>query len=280
MNTRLPNPPPRHQDTKKDIWRIKKRPKILIRLILLTSGVFFLGGCSWLNEKPQPRLVMFVGVDISGSFLPKPVFDDSMAFLARYLYAHLNGLGGSEIPNTLFVGSLGGAKAGQPKAFYPIETFQNKSVEEIEAKLREIFPKKKIDKWTDYNAFLEQVAETVRNRNMVLKPISVVMVSDGMIDVPGKSGRHDYRGIDLYPLEKLSRNITLRLLYTSPEVGKKWESLIPRRRVKVWTEDAEVMVTWKDPKIFIPDQPMEKQDKFLHWVKDNVDFGVRMKRVD
>src|SRR5262249_7985350 len=158
-------------------------------------------------------------------------------FLARYLYAHLNGVGDMEIPNSLFVGSIGGAKAGQPKAFYPIETFQNKSVEEIEAKLKEIFPKNKLDKWTDYNAYFDQVAEVVKDRKMVLKPISVVMMSDGVLDMPGKGGRRDYRSIDLLPLEKLSRNISLRLLYTSPEVGKKWESLIPRRRVKVWTQD-------------------------------------------
>jgi hypothetical protein len=40
------------------------------------------------------------------------------------------------------------------------------------------------------------------------------------------------------------------------------------------------METWKDPKIFTPDGAMEKQEKFIRWVKNNVDFGVRMKRVD
>lgn len=251
-----------------------------LRLLLATAGMFLLSGCSYLNEKPQPRLVLFVGVDISGSFIKTPKFDDSLDFLAHYLYAHLNGLGDLEVPGALFVGSLGGAKAGQPKAFYPIETFQNKSVTEIEGKLKEIFPKNKIDPWTDYNAFLEQVSETVKDRKMVLKPVEVVMLTDGEVDVRTKNGRHDYRGIDLYPLEKLSRNITVRLLYPDPEVAKKWENIIPRRRVKVWTQPAEVMATWKDPGIYLPDQPMEKQDKFLHWVKDNVDFGVRMKRVD
>jgi hypothetical protein len=251
-------------------------PKTFLMVIL--AG--FLVGCSFLNEKPQPRLVMFVGVDISGSFIKSPQFDDGLDFLAHYLYAHLNGFGGLDVPNALFVGSIGGAQKGQPKAFYPIETFQNKSVDEIEAKLKEFFPKDKVDRYTDYNAFLTQVADMVKDRKMVLKPLSVVMISDGELDVPGKHGRHDYRSIDLFPLEKLSRNVALRLLYTSPEVGKKWEDLIPRRRVKVWTQDAEVSATWKDPKIFIPNLPMEQQTKFLSWVKDNVDFGVRMKRVD
>ena len=102
----------------------------------------------------------------------------------------------------------------------------------------------------------------VKDRKMVLKPLSVVMLSDGVLDVPGKNGRHDYRGIDLSAMEKLSRNVTLRLLYTDPTVGKKWESQVPRRRVKVWTQEAPVMETWKDPKIFTPNGPMEKQVLF------------------
>lgn len=247
---------------------------------LLSAALLLSSGCSQMEGPPRPRLVMFVGVDVSGSFLKGAYFDDSMDFLARYLFAHLNGLGGAEVPSALFVGSLGGVQKGEPKAFFPIETFQNKSVEEIEGKLKEIFSVKKPDRFTDYNAFLDQVSETVKDRKMVLKPVSVVMISDGVIDLPGKNGRHDFKSIDLFPLEKLSRNVTLRLLYTSPTVGKKWETQIPRRRVKIWTQDGEVMATWKDPKIFIPDQPMEKQDKFLQWMKNNVDFGVRMKRVD
>lgn len=256
-----------------------KRLRFWWTLTILCS-LWLPAGCSFLNEKPQPRLVMFVGIDISGSFVKGNYFENSMDFLAQYLYAHLNGLGGAEVPSALFVGSLGGIRSGEPKTLYPIEVFQNKSTQEIRDKLKELFPITHLDPWTDFNAFLDKVSETVKDRKMVLKPISVVLISDGMIDLPGKNGRHDYRSIDLYPMEKISRNITLRLLYTNPTVGQKWESQIPRRRVKIWTQDATVMETWKDPKIFLPDQPMEKQDKFFHWLKDNVDFGVRMKRVD
>lgn len=237
------------------------------------KGAFF-------ETQPKPRMVMFIGVDRSGSFLKSGNFDDSMGFLARYLYAHLNGLEGMQKPAALFVGSIGGSKKGEPKVFFPIETFQDKTPEEIEAKLHEIFPKDHMDKYTDFNAFFEKVTEMVKDRNMVLKPLSVVMVSDGVLDVPGRHGRHDFRGIDLSPLEKLSRNVTIRLLYTDPAVGKQWEGQVPRRRVKVWTQEAPVMETWKDPKIYTPEGPMEKQVKFIGWVKNNVDFGVRMKRVD
>src|SRR5881397_4076557 len=54
------------------------------------------------------RLVLFIGVDISGSFMNGKYFDDSIEFLARYIHAHLNGLGGMEVPNAMFVGSIGG----------------------------------------------------------------------------------------------------------------------------------------------------------------------------
>ena len=235
-------------------------------------------GCSYLNAPAPPRLVMFVGVDVSGSFLKGKDFDDSMAFLARYLYVHLKGLGGAEIPAALFVGSIGGDKANEPKVFFPIETFLNKSPEEIEAKLKEIFDQKKVDAHTDFNAFIEKISEMVKDRRMVLKPISIVLVSDGVLDMPGKKGK-DFKLIDLSSVEKLSRNVTLRLLYTDASVGKQWESVVPRKRVKVWTQEAPVMETWKDPKIFLPDKPIDQQEMFFKWIKDNVDFNVRMKRV-
>jgi len=235
---------------------------------------------SWFNEPPKPRLVVFVGVDLSGSFLQGSDFDDAMTFLSQYLYAHLNGLNGMEKPAALFVGSIGGNKPGQPKVFYPIETFQNKSPEEIDAKLHELFPKKHVDAWTDFNSFFDKVSEMVKDRRMVLKPLSIVMLSDGQLDMPSNGHKNDYKSIKLTPLESLSRNVTVRLLYTNPMVGKKWESVVPRHRVKVWTQEAPVMETWKDPKIFLPNTPTEKQEVFLKWVKNNVDFNVRMKRVD
>src|SRR5258706_12971569 len=85
---------------------------------------------------PVPgRLVLFVGVDISGSFMDGRYFDDSLEFLARYIHAHLNGLGGLEIPCALFVGSIGGVKQGEPKTLYPIQMFQDRPGEQIQAPL-------------------------------------------------------------------------------------------------------------------------------------------------
>ena len=222
---------------------------------------------------------MFVGVDISGSFIKSKYFDDAIDFLAHYLDIHLNGYGGLEVPNVLFVSSIGGAKANEPKTFFPIQTFENKSVEEIKAKLHEIFPKNVINPFTDYNAFFEQVALTVKNKNLVLRPISIVMLSDGIPDVE-KEGKTDFRSLIVKPLEQLARSVTIRLLYTDAVVGRDWQTKVKRQRVKIWTQDAEVMVFWKDPKILLPEKDISQQNLFFDWLKDNVDFGVRSRRVD
>jgi len=236
-------------------------------------------GCGSFDNAAKPRLCMFVGVDISGSFMGRPYFDDSIDFLAHYIYSHLNGLGGLEVPHVLFVGSIGGAKPDEPKTFFPIQTFENKSVPEIADKLREIFPKNAPNPFTDYNAFFEQVALTVKNKNLVLRPISIVMLSDGVPDVK-RQGKTDFRSIKVKPLESLARSVTIRLLYTDAVVGKNWQTKVKRTRVKIWTQDAEVLVFWRDPKILTPGKPLEEQTKFFAWMQDNVDFGVRGRRVD
>ncbi len=253
--------------------RISKR--LIAILVLLSIAT---AGCELGKGGDQPRLSLFVGVDVSGSFVNSGYYDDAINFLAHYIYAHLKGLGELEVPHTLFVGSIGGMTPDQARTFYPIETFQDKNVEEIEQKLKEIFPKSGSNAITDFNAFFDQVATTVRNRKLILRPISIVLVSDGVPDVPG--GGSDYRRISLQPLENLSRNITIRLLYTSPDVGKAWQTKVKRSRVKIWTQDAPVMVSWKDPNILVADKPPEDQQKFYSWIKDNVDYGVSARRVD
>jgi hypothetical protein len=222
---------------------------------------------------------MFVGVDISGSFINSGYFEDSINFLAHYIYSHLNGFDGLEVPRSLFISSIGGAKADEPKTFYPVQTFENKSVEEIKTKLKEMFPKKIQNPFTDFNAFFEQVALYVRNKKMVLRPISIVMLSDGQPDVK-REGKTDFKSIVVKPLENLSRNITIRLLYTNAVVGKNWQTKVKRNKVKIWTQDANVMKSWKDPDILLADRQFYEQKRFFSWLKDNVDFNVRAQKVD
>jgi hypothetical protein len=248
-----------------------------MRSLLLIAGLL-LTGCTT-SDEPNPRLSMFVGVDVSGSFINSGYYENSMEFLSHYIYAHLNGIGDLEVPNVLFVSSIGGANEGEPKTFYPIQTFENRSIPEIEERLREIFPKEAQNPFTDFNAFLEQIALTIRNKNLLLRPVSVVMLSDGIPDVI-RDGETDYRSIDLSPLERLSRNITIRVLYTDATTGRNWQTKVPRRRVKVWTQDAEVMETWNDSTLYNSELPIEQQHRFVEWIEDNVDFGVRARRVD
>lgn len=241
----------------------------------LATGCEKLGGA----EVDTPRMSLFIGVDISGSFMNGPYFDDSIDFLAHYIYGHLNGVGGMEKPNALFVSSIGGARADEPKTFFPIQTFENKSIDEIRQTLVEMFPKDNPNPFTDYNAFFEQVSYTVRSKNLVLRPITVVMVSDGVPDVK-HDGQTAYDSIVLQPLERLARSVTVRLLYTSATVGKSWQTEVPRKRVKVWTQDANVMVGWRDDKIMLSGTSFEEQPHFFDWMADNVDFGVRSRRVN
>lgn len=245
---------------------------------LFISVLLFHFSSPALANKPG-RLVMFVGVDISGSFLRSKYFSNSLDFLAHYLYAHLQGYSGFEVPHSLFVGSIGGARPDEPKTFYPIQTFKYKDLAGIHKELKKIFPQKRQNPNTDYNAFFVQIADVVKNRKLVLRPISIVMLSDGIPDVPKVNGRHNYRSIDFIPLETLARNVTVRLLFTSAVVGNRWRNHIKRDRVKVWTQDAQVMVNWNSKDIFDIKKKFVAQDKFFSWVKDLVDFKARIKRV-
>ncbi len=250
-------------------------PVALLLCVCTLSGCDVAGSA----ESETPRQSMFIGVDISGSFMNGGNFNDSLEFLAYYIYGHLNGVAGMEQPNALFVSSIGGATEGEPKTFFPIQTFENKSVEEIHATLIEMFPKENPNPFTDYNAFFEQVAFTVRSKNLILRPITIVMVSDGIPDV-ARGDKTEYDAVVLQPLERLARSVTVRLLYTDAIVGKSWQTEVNRKRVKVWTQDADVMRSWKDPKIMLADVPFAEQPHFFEWVDDNVDFGVRSRRVD
>jgi len=232
-------------------------------------------------DAPKPgRLVMFIGVDISGSFMSSKTFDNSIEFLAHYIHAHLNGLGGMEIPNALFVGSIGGVTKGEAKTLFPIQTFQDRSIEEIDAQLRVLFPRKQENPFTDFNAYFAQVAEMVDAKKLILKPISIVLITDGQPDLGGMSRSAKFRSIKLKPLENLSRNITLRVLYTEAVTAKSWRDEVPRKRVKVWTQDAIVMTEWNSPKTLVPGRSPAEQQRFFSWVKDNVDFQPRLRRVN
>ncbi len=240
-------------------------------LTLLFAGA----ACVPPEAERVPRQTLVIGVDVSGSFQNTGNFDDAMHFTAHYIYGHLNGLGELDQPAVLFVGSIGGELPGQPKSFHPIHDFQGKSVTQIEADLRDWF--RPDDRFTDFNPFFERVATLVKRQNLILKPLTVVVISDGVPDVTARAASRDdnsrYGNINLEPLEMLSRNVTVRLLYANPGVIERWERDIPRRRVRMWTVDGEVMKGWRAQ--ISPGLTLEQQSDLWKWVSDIVDFRVR-----
>ena len=258
--------------------RLKSRPGI--QLIAVSILLFLTSGCLIEPGDRKPRTTMFVGVDASGSFKHSGYYDNALKFLAHYIYAHLNGLGGTTPPRALFVGSVGGKTHSEPKTFHPIHDFAGKDVDEIEADLRRWYTPD--DTLTDFNSFFDEVSRITKDRNLILAPITVLLVSDGVPDFAGsgrarKSKKGLYKQVNLKPLEYLSRNITVRLTYVSPTVGKHWRTQVPRKRVRLWTVDAEVMKRWPD--YMQPGVEVAHQERFLNWLKDNVDFRVRARRV-
>jgi hypothetical protein len=254
---------------------MRRRSGVGILAGIVALAAVLLTGCGLATGERKPRVTLFVGVDTSGSFQRSGSYDDAMTFLAYYIYGHLNQLGDLDKPRELFVGSIGGENPNEPKAFHPIQDFTDKSVQEIEKDLRTWFVSN--DALTDFNPFFKQVARIVKERNLVLAPVTVTVVTDGVPDfsVPrAKAGSVSmYKKIDLTPLEYLSRRMSVRLAYVSPQVGKNWHDLVPRQRVRLWTVDAEIMRGWKDQ--LDPRGPAGEQEKLWTWIQHNVDYRVR-----
>src|SRR5207245_4847187 len=82
-----------------------------------------------------------------------------------------------------------------------------------------------------------------------------------------------YRQTDLSPLDYLSKNVTVRLVYASPKVGDNWRKLVKRDRVRFWAVEYDVMKGWRAQ--MKQDTDLANQDRFWKWVRDNVDYRVR-----
>jgi hypothetical protein len=223
------------------------------------------------GSKSIPRSTLVIGIDVSGSFGKD--YQSSIDFTANYIYAHLRGLGGLKQPTAVFVGSIGGINPQETKSFQPIATFENMSVAEIAKYLRKEYPNR--DGLTDFNPFFSRVATLVTRQNLVLAPLNIVLVTDGIPDTP--AAKNDslgkYKRIDVSKLEYLSKNVTVRVLYPRPTIAVRWEKQVPRHRVRMWTVDDEVMATWK--KHYHPGAAPEDQAELWKWMADNVDFRVR-----
>ena len=244
-------------------------------LVLAASGLT-LAGCGAAAPASGTRVArstLVIGIDVSGSFESRGRYESSIDFAANYLYAHIHGLGGLKQPTAVFVGSVGGEKPGETKSFQPIATFEHMSVADIATYLRKEYPSH--DGLTDFNPFFERVATLIKRQNLVLSPINIVMFTDGLPDNPSEKNDSlsKYRKINISGLEYLSKNTTVRVLYPRPTVAVHWEKLVPRRRVRMWTVDDEVMATWTSH--YHQGAPPQDQAELWKWINDNVDFPVR-----
>jgi hypothetical protein len=219
---------------------------------------------------------LIIGIDVSGSFRNAGLYDDAVEFVSLYIYAHMHGLGGLRKPTALFVSSIGGVRPSEAKAFHPINDFEGRTPEQIAADIREWFPKTP-DPYTDYTPFFHRAASLVRERGLILAPLNVVLLSDGVQDAPVQTrtaaNQNPYARIDLSPLEFLSRSVTVRLLYASPAVGEHWKRDVKRKRVRLWTQEGQVMVGWR--KQYREGVALARQHDLWRWVHDNVDFRAR-----
>lgn len=257
--------------------------RLTVNIASTLAGVLLLGmmaGCMQESgENRRPHNTLFIGVDASGSFKNSGYYDNALSFLAHYIYGHLNELGGLDKPQAMFVASVGGKDLREPKTFHPIHDFESKDISQIEAELRKWFPP--TDRVTDFNPFFQEVARITKERNLVLAPINVVIITDGVPDATTSGvtagSQALYEKINLKPLEYLSRNVTLRLAYVSPKVGEQWRRHVPRERVRLWTVDGEVMKNWKEK--MQPNLDLAEQDRFWKWLRDNVDYRVRSSKV-
>jgi hypothetical protein len=245
------------------------------RRLLVAAAASVVLGCTPPKDAPTPKSTLVIGLDVSGSFRKGGHFDDAIDFAALYIYAHMKGYNELRRPTEIFVGTMGGQRTGEAKTFHPIQDLTGKSPSQIAASLRAWFPED--DPITDYNAFFQRVAVHVQRQNLGLAPLSIVMFSDGIPDIPGARGDDLYRRINLGPLEYISRSVTVRLLYASPRVAQRWETHVPRKRVRLWTQDADVMEGWR--RHFVSSARPEQQDSLWSWMKNVVDFRVQRGKV-
>jgi hypothetical protein len=245
------------------------------RALLIAALAVLVLGCETPQGGPPPKSTLVIGLDVSGSFRKGGHFDDAIDFASLYIYSHMKGYQQLRQPTEIFIGTMGGQKTGEAKTFHPIQDLTGKSPSQIAASLRGWFPED--DPITDYNAFFERVAVHVQRQNLGLAPLSIIMFSDGIPDMPGVRGDELYRRINVTPLEYISRSVTVRLLYASPKVAQRWEKLVPRKRVRLWTQDADVMAGWR--RHFVSTARPEQQDSLWSWMKEIVDFRVRRGKV-
>ena len=250
---------------------MKKNNYLYLLLCFLLISCNFTAG-----KKRTQKNTLFVGIDVSGSFASSKSFRKGITYLSYYIYGHLQGQGDLTRPTDLYVGGIGGDEKEEPQAFFPIHDFDGLSPAKIEEKLAKEFSSQR-DNLTDFNTFFLRIKTMVKQKNLVLSPISIVMLTDGVPEVAKgktkKAIKQAYSKINLSHLEYLARNISIRILYASPKVGNNRRNYVPTNRIKIWTIEPETMNGWKDQ--------LARNGKtgLWKWTKDNVDLRIRSRGI-
>jgi hypothetical protein len=239
-------------------------------LVLL---VLLLTGCNLEESKVKKttKNTLFIGIDVSGSFTRTKRFKDAMDFLGEYIWAHLQNKGRLSVPKDLYVGGIGGNVKEDPQAFFPVHDFIGKTPIEITKKLTKEFANQK-DNLTDFNTYFLRVKSIVKQKNLVLAPISIILITDGVPEIAGNSKsavKQAYSRISVKPLEYLARNISIRILYAGPRVGNNWRTYVPTNRIRIWTVEPEVMYGWKEQK------KRNGKTALWNWIADNIDLRIQ-----
>ncbi len=244
--------------------------KIILLISILIVNLFI--SCVEDNKKSTQKNTIFVGIDISGSFSQTASFKNGVKFLSHYIHGHLSGKGGLTRPTDLYVGGIGGASTEDPQSFFPIHDFDGRTPAEIEQKLILEFGSQK-DRLTDFNTFFLRIQSFVKQKNLVLSPISIVLLTDGVPEIAkGKDKAamvQAYGKINLAPLEYLTRNISIRMLYIEPRIGEQWKRYVPTKRIRIWSVESEVMNGWQDQ------LNRNGEEGLWKWIRDNIDLRIR-----
>jgi hypothetical protein len=239
----------------------------LILILALTAGCQF----AQKEDAKTQRSTLFIGIDVSGSFTRTKRFKDGMRFLGEYIHAHLHEKGKLSKPVDLYVGGIGGNIKEDPQDFFPVHDFIGLAPKQIEEKLQKEFSGQK-DNLTDFNTFFMRIKSIVKQKNLVMAPLDIILITDGVPEIQGKSKaavKQAYSQINLEPIEYLTRNVTIRILYASPRVGNNWRSYVPTKRVKVWTVEPRVMYGWEVQKT------RNGEEGLYAWIYDNIDLRVK-----
>lgn len=246
---------------------------VITHLYLLNLVSCFESGEKKIRKTTKSTL--FIGVDVSGSFTKTKMFKDGMKFLGVYIHHHLENKGPLSRPVDLYVGGIGGNIKEDPQDFFPIHDFLGLSPLKIEEKLLKEFSKQR-DNLTDFNTFFERTKSIVKQKNLVFSPLDILLVTDGIPEIAGKSKKaikQGYSKINLKPIEYLTRNVSIRILYAGARVGSHWRNYVPTTRIKVWTVEPRVMYGWKTQ------QGRNGTKGLLNWIRDNIDLKIKSRGV-